>query len=372
MMHVKRYIAPTYAEALIQAKNELGTEAMIVESKKVKIGGLFGLFGRTVTELTMAVDSPAGAKPPAAGRTRGYGAPALPPAPAESIAAAIPAGIERELSALRTAVARLAERTAGDSGALKLQGYGRFVYESLLTRGVDEAAALDIGQRVGDEGPAGHRVLAEELGRLLGPGRPTAVQPGQRQVLALIGPTGVGKTTTLAKLAAHFGLEKGLKVGLITSDTYRIAAIEQLRTYADILGQPLHPVDTPEDVARAVRETADCDVVLVDTGGRNHRDAKSMTELRDILAVLRPDETHLVCSLTTNPRDTFEALEHYLPLGVNRLTFTKLDEAAAPGILLNVRMRCKQPLGYITCGQSVPEDIIPADRADFTKILLGA
>jgi flagellar biosynthesis protein FlhF len=88
--------------------------------------------------------------------------------------------------------------------------------------------------------------------------------------------------------------------------------------------------------------------------------------------VLRPDETHLVCSLTTNPRDTFEAMDHYLPLGVNRLTFTKLDEASAPGILLNVRMRCNQPLGYITCGQSVPEDIIPANRADFSKILLGA
>jgi flagellar biosynthesis protein FlhF len=276
------------------------------------------------------------------------------------------------MAQLKQALSRMAERGMSPAAAIHLRGFGRKVYEDLVARGVDETAAQDIGQRVTAEGDAGQEAVRKELERLMGPGTPITVQKGQRKVVALIGPTGVGKTTTLAKLAAQFTLERGLKVAMLTSDTFRIAAIEQLRTYAEILGVPMHAVDTPADVAKALQETASCDLVLVDTGGRNHKDAQRMQELRDLLAVLRPDETHLVFSLTANPRDAFEALDYYLPMGVNRLIFTKLDEASAPGLLLNVRMRCNQPVGYVTVGQSVPDDLLPADRADFSKILLGA
>jgi flagellar biosynthesis protein FlhF len=356
MMQVKRFVAPSYAEALIKAKHELGVDALIVESKKVRVGGVLGLFGKVMTEVTVASDL--------------AGAPSRSPAPAP---APNQANLEREIAALRAAVTKLAEREHGTGHRqVPLTGYHRKVFEELVARGVEEAAALDLGRRAGSDSTDGRRRLRQELDRLLGPSSPTDLVPGQRQVLALVGPTGVGKTTTIAKLAARFALEQGLSVGLITADTFRIAAVEQLRTYAEILGVPLHTVDTPAQVAEALRATAAHDLVLVDTGGRNHKDPARMAELRELLAVIRPDETHLVFSLSANPRDAFEALDYYMPLGVNRLTFTKLDEASSPGLMLNVRMRCPHPIGYITCGQSVPDDILSADRADFTKILLGA
>ncbi|MFZ5814012.1 MAG: flagellar biosynthesis protein FlhF [Bacillota bacterium] len=382
MMQVKRYLAPTFAEALIQAKNELGTDAVIVESKKLKVGGIFGFFGREMTELTVAVDQRPPVrpvpKPPVAAPVAP--APVSTAAPPQAARPAAPAAgeeshltsLQREMAGLKAAVTRLLEGGISPSALRELHGFGREVFEGLLEAGVEENAALDIGRRVTEGGEQGRILLQQELQRLMGPGAPITVEPGQRKIVALVGPTGVGKTTTLAKLAASFALEKGLRVGLITSDTFRIAAIEQLRTYAEILGVPVYTVEKPEDAVHALKETAGCDLVLVDTGGRNHRDQARMAELRDLLAVVRPDETHLVVSLNTNPRDIFNMAEHYLPLGVNRFIFTKLDEATSPGLMLNLRMKYDKPVGYLTHGQSVPDDIIPGDQVDLTKILLGA
>lgn len=402
MMQVKRYVANSFAEALIQAKQELGTEAMIVESKKLRVGGLLGFFRREVTELTVAFDqstlkkapprSYASSSAPAAAsvtqpQTAGpktVQAPAAPPAPAavpaQSGATPVPAplpvhnlaSLEREIAALRTVVARMADRSGSDAHPPDLQGFSRLVYDGLVGRGADEAAAYEIAQRVWTGGSEGQDTLRQELQRMLGPAAPIQARPGERRVIALVGPTGVGKTTTLAKLAARFTLDQRLQVALITSDTFRIAAIDQIRTYADILGVPVYAVDTPEEVAQAMLDTADKDLVLVDTGGRNHRDTARMQELRDFLFILQPDETHLVFSLTANPKDAMDALDTYISLGVNRLTFTKLDEATCPGLMLNIRLRCNQPVSYITNGQSVPEDILGADGVDFAKVLVGA
>jgi flagellar biosynthesis protein FlhF len=367
MMQVKRYTAPSYAEALIKAKNELGTDAIIVENKKVQVGGFLGFFSKTVTELTVAVDQPVAGNRPAAAASVASPAAVVPgPAPATMD------NLEREMAALRSAVTRLADREAGAAGALQLRGFARRAYEELVARGVEEETALEIGKRIRGEGAEGWNQVREELARRLETAPALEVRQGQQRVIALVGPTGVGKTTTIAKLAAHFSMDRRLQVGLITSDTFRIAAVEQLRTYAEIMSTPFFPVDSPQDVTRALQEMSRCDLILVDTGGRNHRDPERMRELRETLALLRPDETHLVYSLTANPRDAYEALEHYLPLGVNRLSFTKLDEATSPGLILNMRKRCNQPLGYISHGQSVPDDIMPAGQTDLTKILIGA
>lgn len=378
MIQVKRFVAPTYAEALIKAKNELGNDALIVDSKKIRVGGFLGLFQRSMTELTVAVDRPDGPTSSSAWATSaaplaGVAAPQVQPAPANAapLPSATAASLERELASLRRAVSQLVEQKEEEESLSRLTSYGRHVYETLVDRGVEPAAALELSLGLTDESQ-GQVWLQTAVTRMLGPFQQITVAPGQRRIAALVGPTGVGKTTTLAKLAAHFALNMGKKVGLITSDSYRIAAIEQLKTYGDILGIPLNVADTPEDMVRALKDTADCDIVLVDTGGRNHKDAARMAELRETLAVLRPDETHLVVSLTANPRDAYEWLDYYGPLGVNRLLFTKLDEAASPGLMLNLRRRCQYPVGYITYGQSVPDDIMPADRADFAQILLGA
>lgn len=380
MIQVKRFTAPTYAEALIKAKNELGADALIVDTKKVRVGGIFGLFQKTLTELTVAVDRPEASAPAVSHASPRMAAPqppiAVPVAPAPStrpptMPPSSTAALEKEIASLRSAVTRLVTQQEDQAALERLSSFGRATYDTLVARGVEPEAALDVCVKLTEKGDD-RLWLRTEVTRLLGPFQPTRLIPGQRKVAALVGPTGVGKTTTLAKLAAHFALVQGQKVGLITADSFRIAAIEQLRVYGDILGIPLHAVDSPAEMAAALQQTADCDVVLVDTGGRNHKDAERMAELKETLAVLRPDETHLVVSLTANPRDAYEWLDYYSPLGVNRLLFTKVDEAACPGLMVNMRRRCNYPMGYITCGQGVPDDIMPADQVDFAHILLGA
>lgn len=420
MMQVKKYMAPTYAEALILAKNELGTDAVIVESRKVRVGGIFGLFGREMTELTVAADerpqpyrgnrpaargaaaprpaspvrpapsagvAPADGQAPASGTAANAwaaapgaasawppasGAPAPGPSGAASPGSADLAGLRREMAELKQAVARLVEARPDPAALLELKGYGRKVYDRLLDAGVAEGLALAIARKVGTHGTKGRALLRAELSQIMGPGAPIKVAPGLRRVVALIGPTGVGKTTTLAKLAAHFALEQGLKVGLITSDTFRIAAVDQLRTYADILSVPLYTVERPTDVRHALAHNADADLVLVDTGGRSHKDHERMAELQELLGEAQPDEVHLVVSLNTNPRDVRRMLERYLPLGVNRFIFTKADETSAPGLMLNIRAQFDVPVSYVTDGQSVPDDLMPADAVDYSKLFMGA
>ncbi|MBY6277482.1 flagellar biosynthesis protein FlhF [Symbiobacterium thermophilum] len=421
MMQVKKYVAPTYAEALILAKNELGTDAVIVESRKVRVGGLFGLFGREMTELTVAADerpqpyraarpavrpaarpaapqgAPAGAQSAVAGMVPGTApgatgtaapaqvapaetvaaAPAGAPAPAPLMAAAAPAavdlaGLRREMADLRQAVTRLVEARPDPAALMELKGYARNVYERLLDVGVEEGLALAVSRKVGTHATKGRALLRAELNQIMGPGAPIRAEAGKRRVVALIGPTGVGKTTTLAKLAAHFALERGLKVGLITADTFRIAAVEQLRTYADILSIPLYTVERPAEVHQALAHNADAELVLLDTGGRSHKDDERMAELQELLAEAQPDEVHLVVSLNTNPRDIRRMLERYLPLGVNRFIFTKADETSAPGAMLNIRAQWDVPVSYVTNGQSVPDDLMPADSVDYSKLFMGA
>jgi len=430
-MQVKKYMAPTYAEALILAKNELGTDAVIVESRKVRVGGIFGLFGREMTELTVAADErsqpyrsarpaarprgaaapytapaagpepAAGAAPAAMGASVSWAPASAPAAPATPAAAPGPAaasgpvasegaapaaavaftpahgaadlaGLRREIADLRLAVSRLVEARPDPAALMELKGYALKVYERLLDAGVDDGLALAISRRVGTHATKGRALLRAELNQIMGPGAPIQVEAGRRRVVALIGPTGVGKTTTLAKLAAHFALERGLKVGLITADTFRIAAVDQLRTYADILAIPLFTVERPTDVHQALAHNADADLVLMDTGGRSHKDDERMAELEELLAAAQPDEVHLVVSLNTNPRDARRMLERYLPLGVNRFIFTKADETSAPGLMLNIRAQWDVPISYVTHGQSVPDDLRPADTVDYSKLFMGA
>ncbi len=176
-------------------------------------------------------------------------------------------------------------------------------------------------------------------------------------VVALIGPTGVGKTTTIAKLAANLKLREKHKVGLITIDTYRIAAIDQLKKYADILGAPLKVVGRPDDIAEAVQSMDDCAYVLIDTAGRSPRDSLKLGELRRYLDLARPDEVHLVLSTTSSGGVLDLALEKFAEVKFDKVIFTKLDETSQLGLVLTVVQRLGKGLSYVTNGQDVPNDI---------------
>lgn len=209
----------------------------------------------------------------------------------------------------------------------------------------------------------------ELMQKQLGTAQP--VESGQRRVVALVGPTGVGKTTTLAKLAAHLALQRQMQIALITADTYRVAAVDQLRTYADILGVPLEVVYEAGEIGAALERQAHREMILVDTAGRSPHNQAHMAELNDYLQTLAADETYLVMSLTSGYRDALRVVDNYLPLGFDRFLFTKWDEAAGPGLIYNLVRKYKRPLSYITTGQSVPEDIELADPVKITQAILG-
>lgn len=200
---------------------------------------------------------------------------------------------------------------------------------------------------------------------------PICVEPGRRKVVALVGPTGVGKTTTIAKLAANFRLKEKRKVGLITVDTYRIAAVEQLRTYADIIDLPMAVVSTPREMREAVTRMSDLELVLMDTAGRSPRDEVKIQELRTMLAEAKADEVHLVLSATGSGTSLSRTAEQFASVGTTALVLTKLDEAMGLGNLLPLVRSSGLALSYVTDGQTVPDDIQAADHRCLARMVLG-
>jgi flagellar biosynthesis protein FlhF len=215
--------------------------------------------------------------------------------------------------------------------------------------------------------------IAEQLEKLLPVAGPIArSKTSGPHVVALIGPTGVGKTTTIAKLAAKLKLDENRRIGLVTIDTYRIAAVDQLKKYADIIGSPLRVVHTPEELREAVQQMRDCDFVLIDTAGRSPKDALKLNELRTFLDAASPDEVHLVLSATAD-RDCVDlAIEKFSNVRVDKMIFTKLDEARHVGAVLNVVRNVRKPLSYVTTGQGVPADIEVARGKRIAQLILGS
>jgi len=243
---------------------------------------------------------------------------------------------------------------------------------------IEESIAQELMKRLQTEaGRDSHSTAAlqAELARMLQSeltvAGPIDVQQGQGRVVALVGPTGVGKTTTIAKLAANFRLRENKRVGLITVDTYRIAAVEQLRTYAEIMDLPMEVVSTPREMRDSISRMRNLDLVLMDTAGRSPRDEVKIQELKSMLAESEPDEVHLVLSAVSGAKCLTTTAERFAAVGTTSLLVTKLDETTCLGNLLSVTRSSGLPISYLTDGQNVPDDIQVAQRESLAQMILG-
>ncbi|NLX13230.1 MAG: hypothetical protein GXY44_06185 [Phycisphaerales bacterium] len=243
-------------------------------------------------------------------------------------------------------------------------------------------------------------VFVETIERMLPEAEPVQMNTdGTPRYVALVGPTGVGKTTTIAKLAAHFKLRENKRVGLITIDTYRIAAVDQLKAYAQIMRLPLEVVLTPQEMVTAIRSLSDLDLVLIDTTGRSQNDGQRLDDLKGFLDAVRstaaelrptpspeeqaadsgeptvtvpdPLEVHLVLSCTAHPGLMVQVAERFAALGVDRVVFTKVDEAIGIGVIFNLITRLNMRMSYLTTGQDVPDDIEVSHRRRIAEMVLG-
>ena len=251
------------------------------------------------------------------------------------------------------------------------------IQEALRRQEVDEellkdmAAQLPAGDTLLDsQDERAEEVLAGYLGETMNFSEGITLNKHGVRIVALIGATGVGKTTTLAKIAARFVLEKNIRAALITADTYRISAVEQLKTYSDIIGLPLEIVYSPDELKVAIHKHRDKDLILIDTAGRSQHNEYQMKELQEFLAVNSHIECHLVMSATTKNRDAAEILEKFSACEPDRVIFTKTDETSSVGLILNLLAKRDIALSFLTNGQSVPDDIIPATPQKLAELLL--
>ena len=375
-MNPRTYQAPTMAEALAAVKRDLGREAVILHTRSFRKGGLLGLIGgRPVWEVTAAPNlnvpprrAPQGVYVPTAP------APAAEPRPAT----AVPDELRSQVAEIREMVESLLSRSPG-ADAQQLPRELAAAHNHLLRQDIEAPLAAELvhelgrnlaGQEAADQGVVRAR-LREVISARIPTAASPATDPADRRVIALIGPTGVGKTTTIAKLAANFKLREGKRVGLITIDTYRIAAVDQLRTYAEIIEVPIRAVLSPVELQQALAAMSDLDVVLIDTAGRSQNNPLRLNQLREFLSASGASEMHLVVSAASGRKVVCGVLERFLPLGANRVILTKLDEAETFGVVLNVSAVGKTALSYVTTGQEVPDDIAVADGRRLSGWIVG-
>ena len=386
-MDIKTFRAKTMREALALVRRELGPEAAVLHTRELNARPAAAACS-SAGKYEVAASAERECAEPAAGTLAGSGLerrrrPSTSPYSAsrlDSDAAAARSTADyrrrhRDDSAAQ--VAGAARRVAGDGReALPARAHRRTrttcrealfdVFTDLIEADVDE----DDRPRAGRPAPqrAARSTLADPLlvkARLAATARrrdprhrPDPADAGAGRVVALVGPTGVGKTTTIAKLAANFRLREKRRVGLITVDTYRIAAVEQLRTYADIIDLPMEVVSTPREMREAVARMSDLDLVLMDTAGRSPRDEVQDSEsCKSMLAEAEPDEVHLVLSAAGGARSLAATAEKFADVGTTALLLTKLDEATGLGNLLSLARTCGLPFSYLTDGQNVPDDI---------------
>lgn len=400
-MIIKKYQGTSEADAVQKAKDDLGKDAVIMNVKIVKQRGLSRLFKKSYTEVTAAVDEPEHRKEEAR--------------PARSHSQEVTRTV-RETEAIKEAAATKAEEVSSqkqttdktsaieerlDTLAQMLERQIqepkqeeteseeeqaadpnskiiKLLYDQLVNNEVTEENAKEILDEIDNKRQnlqlddllaSVYQKIVLKLGQM----KTIELPEEHPKLVFFVGPTGVGKTTTIAKLASRYKLEKECRLAIITADTYRVAAVEQIRTYANILSVPIDVVYSADELKQSIEKYQEYDLILIDTAGRSHKNEEQKEDLRQLLEVARDydQEIYLVVSATTKYRDLVKITQTYSDISSYRLLFTKTDETGALGNILNIRMLTQAPLSYMTFGQNVPDDISETDAQYIAKQLLG-
>jgi flagellar biosynthesis protein FlhF len=378
---------------LQKVKQDLGGDAIILFTKKKRKGGLFGWLGTPMIEVTAGVDGSVTSQSPQV-ETAFPLKKSVRQAVLEEDDRPVPASgrvyartgerrqevFQSELSEGKVLAGALSARTTSQSlSKPSLHPDASRLEKNLVRQGVEEELAKSLVQKVdrefSDKGrQRGGGILdlcLKNISNLIKVSGPVEVSSGRTRVVAFIGPTGVGKTTNLVKLASQYALYHRLKVGIITADTYRIGAVEQLKIYRDIIDIPLESANTPEELSGALRRQSDRDLIFFDTAGRSPQNKRQIQDLRSFLDVAKPAETHLVVSATTKNSDLLPIVAKFGLVPVNRFLFTKLDETRSYGTLLNLCANFSIPVSYLATGQNVPNDIELAVSDKIASLVLG-
>ncbi len=430
-MIINKFQGKTENEAIEKAKNEMGPDVVIMNVKAIKPSGVFRAFKSIVYEVTAALEESEAEKPQVSNSNipmqkpesinlaadepirlplspgQGFApfakpaemsapapaiAPIQPPAPAASVLPEpVPSSkIEERLDNLQSLLeerisaekSQPEELSVSEEASRKREGFSfvKMLYQTLLDNEVDEKYAnqiLDELEKVSSSGNNIDYILSHIYQKLvLKFGQPKPIELGRKKpkIAFFVGPTGVGKTTTIAKIASRYKVDEGKKVAFLTADTYRIAATEQLRTYANILDMSLTIVYSPEEVKEAVDKMADLDLILVDTAGFSHKNTEQREDIKSLIqgvSAAYECEVYLVLSATTKYSDLQEICDIYQTFADYKIIFTKLDETSCCGNLLNIHLYSGADLSYATYGQNVPDDIEIFDTQKIVKKLLG-
>jgi flagellar biosynthesis protein FlhF len=368
-VRVKTYRASTMAEALTEVKRDLGTEAVILQTRRLRQGGIMGMLATEIVEVTAAVDPDSSARSRPAVAVSSCERPRFEMVEEDAKLMAVHLELANMRKTLETALSAM-KPVAPILMEKKDSPLWQWVGKNDIEPKAAEALLQGISNEYQFNADECQRRLRERLRSYFRKTEGIVIRPGQCKVMALVGPTGVGKTTTVAKLAANFALREKMSVALITSDTYRIAAVDQLKTYADLIGIPIEVVYTPQELKNALALHRDKQLILIDTAGRSPANQPQMAELETLLAVDANIEKQLVLSATTKFTECLDAVQRFQVSNPQKYLFTKIDEACNLGTVFSLMYHAPKVLSYITTGQNVPDDIELADADRLATLML--